>query len=114
MPEAERLSEIDREEDGARDQRDEARNERDPRRELVARVAAESKQRPERVAAARETTEEEVAEDPPLPLGRRREVLGPGHACGRVLLGPLPFMRPLRNATRPAMRPMTAVATPPT
>src|SRR5437867_1725932 len=115
VPEPDRLSEVERQEDRARDQCDEACDERDPRRAFVAPIAGEAQQRPEGVAPSRESSKEEVRDDPPLPLWRGREVLGGRHQCGGVaLLFGTPFIRPLRKASRPAMSPTTAVATPPT
>ena len=114
MPEAERLPQVEREEDRARDEGDEARDESDAGRALVARVARETKERAERVATPGDAAEEEVREDPPLPLWGRDEVLGGRHQCAFVeLFALLPFIRPLRKARRPAKSPTTAVATPP-
>src|SRR5206468_1702107 len=114
VPEPQRLPEIEGEEDRAWDERDEARDECDPRGALVSRTAGEAQQRPQCVTASREPPEEEVREDPPLPLGCGGEVLGWRHYWALVWFVSFPLIRPLRNASRPAISPTTAVATPPT
>src|SRR6267378_2719682 len=69
-------SEIQRQEQRAGEQSDEAGVEAEPGGRLIARVAHQAQEGRQRVAPAGEAGEEEVAEDVPLPLWRSHEVLG--------------------------------------
>jgi len=78
VPEAERVAQVEGEQERADRHRGERDQEREPRRSLVARIAEQPEQGADQVGAPGEAAQEEVPDDVPLPLRRGDEVLGHG------------------------------------
>src|SRR5205814_6982005 len=81
VPEAQGLSEVEREQDGADQEQREADDESEPRGRLIRRTAPQPQHGTDDKGAAGDAREEEVQKDVPLPLWRDDEMLVGHQGC---------------------------------